>query len=147
MQIRNANELDIEVISEMLVEYINDLGELALYGQASPEYRKHFIEELIRKNICIIAEQENQIVGLITGLVHPHIYNPEVTAVTELFWYVLPSHRQSLAAAKLFSAFKLEASRRGKLIYFNLAIQSQVKHESITKRGFSQCETHFVMQV
>lgn len=70
-------------------------------------------ELLIKEHILLIAEEGTTRLGMISGLVTPHIYNPSCLVVQELFWWVLPEHRTTTAALKLLKAFEQEAKKQG----------------------------------
>lgn len=56
--------------------------------------------------------QDRELVGGLGGMIHPDL-NTGVRYAVELFWYVDPSHRKTLGAARLPLTFKKWGKRNG----------------------------------
>jgi ribosomal protein S18 acetylase RimI-like enzyme len=61
---------------------------------------------------CVVAEQQNELVGFMVGLVCEHFFS-NMTYATNIALYVTPEQRGSWAAAKLIRTFEREADARG----------------------------------
>lgn len=147
MHIRLAEMYDIESIKKLLIKFASEYSETIPYGQATEEYQDLFIQNIIEKHICFVAELDTEIIGVIGGLVAPHIYNPTISTVSELFWYVDEAHRKTSAGARLLSEFKSHASKIANVIYMVLLDTSPINHRSLIRRGFKPKETHFILEV
>lgn len=98
-----------------------------LYGLARMGYDK---------GTAFVAKINGEPVGAIGGLVLPHVFNPKIICLTEIFWYVLPEYRNTRAGVLLLNEF----TSRGNLIADETTLcllhTSQVNIKSLNKRGY-----------
>lgn len=105
MIIRNATEADIEFIVQEGIKFIQyhpaNLGK-----NIDVNYLFGLGMSLIKDHIVLIAEEGDNKLGMIGGMIVPNIYNPNYLGLQELFWWVKEGHRNTSAAMKLFRAFE-----------------------------------------
>lgn len=107
MLIRQARELDRYVCVDLAREFMS---------QAYPQYpvnHRHFDEmfsDLYRNHVLLVAEKDDgTVVGMLAAMYSSHPFNPNISVLAELAWYVYPSERKSragVALLKTFSALK-----------------------------------------
>jgi len=108
MIIRDAEEADIPFIVGEGIKFLEH-HPMNLQEGVDKEYLLSLATLLIKEHIVLIAEEGDSKMGMIAGLVTPHIYNPKHLGVQELFWWVLPEYRTSKAGLKLFKVFEERA--------------------------------------
>lgn len=103
-------------------------------------------ETLIEKKAGVfLACFEPEIIGVVAGMLYPNLYNGQLTLV-ELFWYVLPEHRNKRTGYRLFKAFENWGKNKGaeKVIVTNQLDCMPEKVERFYKSmGYSPFETVF----
>lgn len=90
-----------------------------------------------------ICEKDGQPIGLVAGIQHGHIFNPEVLMISTLFWYVLPEHRTGRAAYQLISSYKKSVDMVGLECVFAIQEYSQAKANTFLRLGFTHGEGVF----
>ena len=85
-----------------------------------------------------IVEKDGEPVGALGALLVPNIFNHSFTTLAEIFWYVLPEHRNGRAGIMLLDAFDQYAELHSDDATLSLLPSSEVR--SLEKRGFKLCE-------
>jgi GNAT superfamily N-acetyltransferase len=62
--------------------------------------------------LCLVAEEEGEVVGLIVGYVIPHWFGNDLTS-GDLAVYVAPEHRKGMIGVKLVKAYTAWAKSMG----------------------------------
>jgi hypothetical protein len=75
------------------------------------------------------------------------LFNPDIKTLAEIFWYVSPEHRQTRAGALLLLAFNKKAEEVADEATLSLLSSSEIKIESLEKRGFLLSEFAFRKEV
>lgn len=150
--VRVADVLDADYILKELEEF-NDwfTSDVNLYEDK--EYAAKFLDVLIKDHLVMVAEKVNSkgdilYIGFIIGICGPHIYNPQLKTLTELFWWVNPAHRKTKAGLLLMKRF-LQWGKENGFDWINATRQanSPVKRETYEKLGFRFQEECYVMEV
>lgn len=81
-------------------------------------------------------------IGALGALPVPHVFNPDITCLAEIFWYVLPEYRNGRAASLLLNRF-CEESKNYDESCFSLLVESEAVSKSLKKRGFMLKELGF----
>lgn len=105
------------------------------------------LARLIGETFFRIAEENEQPVGFICGVLQPHYLNSKIMTFTELFWWVVPEKRNTRAGALLFMEFTDFGKRHANWIVVNLEYESPVHGESLLKRDFRLKERTFLLEV
>jgi hypothetical protein len=82
--------------------------------------------------------------GAIGGILSPNLFNPDITTLSELFWYVLPEYREGRVGAMLLNKFLEVGDEQADEISMSLLISSKLKKESLFKKGFVLQEYSFI---
>ena len=105
------------------------------------------IEELSRKvqeeKTAFVVFSNNVPVGAIAGVVVSNLYNPCITTLTELFWYVLPEYRSTRVGFLLLKALEERAKEVANELTLSILPHSEVNINTLEKRGFKFEELSF----
>lgn len=97
---------------------------------------------------CWIAERlDGTRVGFIAGVMHPHFFNPLLTCLTELLWWVIPDARGSRAAHGLLNAFTRYGREHADWVTMVLGTITPVKPRALERLGFVYREANFLLEV
>ena len=117
----------------------------SLYGDE--EYCREGLRRTITGHFFLIAERGKDRLGFIAGLVAPHLYNPSIRNLTELFWWVAEEHRGSSAGLVLLDEFVKWGKENCDWICFSITKDTRIDPEHLLKRGFKPYESSFLMEV
>jgi RimJ/RimL family protein N-acetyltransferase len=125
------------------------------YGTRAPlfpeeEQARAFLANAIGdwdKFLFLIAEHELASVGFIAGWFYPHPYNPRIRVLGEVFWWVAPEYRGTMAAGRLLDRYVNEGRKRADWITITLEAKSPVDPRGLEKRGFRLHETTYLLEV
>lgn len=108
MEIRKASVFDISALAAMLIEMhrnadfnLTEINSEKLISQ---------INEALHKGVVLVAHKNNNIVGSIGGVIVSDWWSDE-KYLSDLWFYVSPQSRKSLAAIKLAKNFIKEAKQ------------------------------------
>lgn len=113
----------------------------------SDEVAADILVGLIYAHPVFVAQRAGEVVGCIAGINTPHVFNPDLRTLTELFWWVKPKERNSRAGLLLLEALLSWGRRNSNLIVVSLENISPVKPETLEKRGLRRHETNFILEV
>lgn len=97
----------------------------------------------MQTNSALICKIDGVCVGAIGGVVVPNMFNPEITTLMEVMWYVLPEYRNSRAGLMLLNAFTAKAEELADEATLSLLNSSEIKRTTLEKRGFYLSEFAF----
>lgn len=95
----------------------------------------------------IVETTVGKSVGFICGVLTPHMLNPDIVVLTELFWWVMPEYRGSHAGSRLFIEFEQYGKKHADWVIMTLEENSPVRPESLEKRGFRLKERNYLLEV
>lgn len=104
------------------------------------------LQSMIGSKVFFVAENNGRLTGFIAGMVSQHPYNPKITVLSELFWWVDPEHRGSSAGARLLQAFTEYGKDNADWIVMTLEKKSPVDPQSLERRGFNAFETSYLLE-
>lgn len=105
------------------------------------------IGNLIQTQPFLIAERDRELIGCFAALVTPHIFNPRIRVLTELFWWVKPEYRGTRAGLLLLETMTQWAKQNVDMFVMTLEHHSPVRPQTLTKRGFQMRETNYILEV
>lgn len=146
MKIRSAALNDLDWLCAELKKFDEFYGsEIKLYGE--DEYVRSALTGMIDNDILLVAEQKGKRVGFIGGRVSSHFYNPKIKTLAQIFWWVIPSARNSRAAVALLNEFVEYGRKFFDHITLNLSIKTGIGERSLSKRGFKLVDRTFLMEI
>jgi hypothetical protein len=92
-------------------------------------------------------EREEVPVGFIAGMLSGHPYQPDITVLTELFWWVVPEARYSRAALMLIKRFVAHGKAHADWITFSVTTKTKIHPTTLEAFGFRHLETSYVLEV
>lgn len=147
MKVRDAVKEDIAFIVEEGIHFL-EYYPANLMDNLDMGYLYSLVDRLVTEHILLIAEEGERRVGMIAGYVTPHIYNPKIIGVQELFWWVLPEHRSSTAALKLFKAFEDAAEDAGMAyIHMTSTVYTPTLSKLYQRFGYKPVESSFYKEI
>ncbi len=113
MIVREANKFDLDKVID-LVKNFYDAVELDLknYGDLDLEYvNKLYHHIILGAGVAIVAEKDDELVGIILALKNANIFYPDKTVLNELLIYVEPEHRKTSACYRMLSMYQKLADK------------------------------------
>lgn len=101
---------------------------------------------MVESKVFFVAENGDGAVGFIAGMLSEHPYNPKITVLSELFWWVAPEYRGSSAGARLLQAFEDYGRANAQWVVMTLETKSPVDPRSLERRGFKHFESSYLME-
>lgn len=108
--IRLADRTDFQSVCNLLEEYFTE----STYGNYIDEpfdrqRATKLLFQIMHMGYIWLYEVENEVVGVLCAVREPNIWFPKKISFREMFWYVLPEHRHTVGAARLFVAYQRQA--------------------------------------
>ncbi len=151
-QIRSATIEDLDWLIEQLKKFSSFYGtHFALFGDE--EGSKRFVTNLITNHVVLLAEYDNEPLALMAGYLGPHIYNPQIKVLSEMFWWVREEARGTFRGAAACSRLKSAFEERAKtencdwIILTLIENRSPLKETNIIKSGYHLHERSYLMEV
>ena len=141
--VRKAREQDIKVIVEDLAKRMveEEYGRPELYNK---DTFYNIANIAVTQGVCFVVDKEGVLVGVLLGVVGPHPFNPQISVLTELVWYVNPEDRATRAAALLIKRYIKEGERVADEMTFSLLPTSPIKDSTMSKLGFVMKERGYL---
>lgn len=141
MLIRLATDADLEDVLSMSSEFYATTH----HAKNIPLDRNsvvRLVDLLLAGGILLLAEIDDEVVGMIAGYVHPYIFNNNVMQLGEIVWYVKPEHRATKAGIALLDSLEDEARKAGVdyMVMMNFADGPEVVNRLYTAAGYNQTE-------
>jgi hypothetical protein len=147
IEIRAAVPADIEWLVAELKSFSSVYRTKLPLFDDDEKHGREVLSNMIQNHLFLVAEHDSIGVGFIGGLVSPHFFNPKIRTLFELFWWVGEKYRGSRAGSMLLNSFVEWGKKNVDWITCSLEQHSQVKDESLLKRGFKCHERSFLLEV
>lgn len=126
MKIRLANKFDSEKICEMLKHFRSQTPISELEHCNDKDYILKLLQQMfVGGGVIYVAEKEDQLVGMIMGIISHSIWDQNLLMLREMAFWVEPEHRGSTAGHRLISAYTKYAKE--------LVSQNRIKVYTMTK--------------
>jgi len=102
--------------------------------------------ELIEGHVAFIAEEEVLKMGFIIGVHNQHFFNPALTVLTEIFWWVKEEYRGTRAGYMLLDNFINYGKVHADWVVMTLEEKSPVKDKILLKKGFHLHERSYLLE-
>lgn len=147
ISVRSATLGDIDWILSQLKIFSKLYGtKRSLYGDEI--HCREGLKRTIEGHVFLLAVREDDSpLGFIAGLISPHLYNPAIRMLCELFWWVAEDARTTRAGVMLIDAFIDFGKKNADWITFGITEETPINEVSITKRGFHAHERSYLMEV
>jgi hypothetical protein len=147
VEIRRGAPGDIDWLIGQLREFSSFMGtKRALFGDE--EYVRRQVEGMLEHHVIFLAVREDgERMGFIGGVYVPHVFNPELTLLSETFWWVTPAHRGSRAGLMLLNAFTEFGKGAADWVTVALEEKSPVDDRCLRKRGYRLLEKNYLLEV
>lgn len=100
----------------------------------------------IDHHVLLVAESSAGIIGFVSGMLHQHLFNPNIIVLTETFWWVKEEHRGSRAGLVLLNEFTRIGKMKANWIAFTLEHHSPVNDRCLIKRGYAIKEHTYLLE-
>ena len=110
------------------------------FGFPDDAYAEAFVGNLIKDHLVFVSEDSGELTGFISGMIHPHPFNPATLVRTSMFWYVLPSRRGGRSALKLLESFSGVRESVGVPSVIGIREGANVSERSMKRLGFEVSE-------
>lgn len=145
-QVRRATFDDIPDILEMLKEFAVFFdSRYSVYPD--DEHATQFLTSMVNDHLVLICKHDEKNIGLIAGMILPHIFNPKITTLVETFWWVQKEYRETKAGAMLLNEYIRFGRQNVQWVIGTIEDNSPVRDETFLKRGFKLKEKSFLMEV
>lgn len=135
--IREANVLDVlGHIGELLSMHWHEIGN---DFELVPNVRLYAEAHRSGAMICLVAEDEGKIVGYTTGILSPHLYNPEIRVCACDAVYVRPEKR-GFWSGKLVLEMERVAKERGATHVLWMTNASTKLHAIFERHGYAPAD-------
>ena len=110
--IRSATLLDVPKILDLVKEFY-PLTHYSKFAEFDDDTVTNLIDTLKRRGILLLAQQEDEVIGIIGFIGAPFIFNNAVTTGHEVIWWVRPEFRNTSVGVQLLTRADQIASLRG----------------------------------
>lgn len=94
-----------------------------------------------------VAKKDGTPIGALGAILVPNVFNPELTTLAEMFWFVLPEYRNTRAGGLLLLALDKAGQEKADEITLSLLPSSTVGIKTLEKRDFHLSEFGFRKQI
>jgi GNAT superfamily N-acetyltransferase len=146
--IRQANKFDMEAIVRMLKAYRDKAPAQFLRDSNNQEHIEKIINNIIAgAGFILLAIKDDDPVGMVVAAQHPNIWNPEVTQVSEIAFWVDEEHRGGKSAHRLLHAYIQQCEewkQENRIQFFSLSKMVNSPDLSYEKFGFEKLEETWI---
>lgn len=111
----------------------------------NPRHLEELLKNLMANGILLVAEENEELRGAIGGIKHANIYNPDITDLSELFWWVPVKYRKGRAGYMLMKEFEKYGDDCDNIVFSSMDF-SPINTDALTKRGYKKKETAFLKE-
>lgn len=146
LTIRKANIIDtkdiLELISEFYEEGLKECG-LKFTDYSLNKTAEHFINN----GIVIVVEDNDNLVGIIGGIIVPSIFDETEKIAQEMMWFIKKDYRKGELAKDLLNRFEQEARNLG-ANHIAVAAMGNMRNEVLDRfyrhNGYTLMETQYI---
>ena len=147
ISLRDALDEDIPWILDEVEVFAERHGS-EQHLEVGVEYGTKYIKNLIKHHYFKVAVKNGvEKAGFIAGLITPHHFNPELTIMHELLWWVSDKYRGQGAGIMMLDAYLKYGKEHCNLISFTLQDIGAPNDKVLTDRGLKLKERSYLMEV
>ena len=146
--IRQANKYDIEAIVTMLKSYREKAPTQFLKEADNQEHIHKLLANIFAgAGFILLAEKEEEAVGMVIAAQHPNIWNPEISQVSEIAFWINEEHRGGKLAHRLLHAYIQQCEewkQENRIQFFSISKMVNSPDLSYEKFGFEKLEETWI---
>jgi GNAT superfamily N-acetyltransferase len=146
--IRQANKYDMDAIVRMLKSFRDKAPTQFLRDSANQEHIEKMLNNILAgAGFVLVAVKEDEAVGMVIAAQHPNIWNPDVTQVSEVAFWVDEEHRGGKIAHRLLHAYIQQCEewkQENRIQFFSLSKMHNSPDLSYDKFGFEKLEETWI---
>lgn len=148
--IRFADFDDYDRLMELMINFANSAPIDSLHNPDYEDRRiRHFLTNIMRSGVILVAEENNQVQGMIIAQIQPDSWLPYVKTLRELAWWVEPEYRNTTMGYRLLKKYT-EVGRKmqehGDIDQFTLTLMTNSPELKLDRRGWRPIETNYVYE-
>lgn len=103
---------------------------------------------IINNGIFLVAENKDNIIGVVGGILSPQVFNRNHIVSTEVFWWVKEEFRGKVGL-RLLGEFEKKSKINGAthILFSTIGLNEKAMNRLYTKRGYGLLETHYIKTV
>ena len=148
--IRQATIQDFDRIMEMMINFANSSPYAPL---TNPQYNDYYVRNLLvgimKQGVILVGEVDNQIQGMLVGLIQEDLWLPHIKTMKEIAWWVEPEHRMGTMGYRLLKEYVATGERLqdNDIIHgFTLTNMEISPDFNLEKRGWNKVETNYIYE-
>ncbi len=143
MQVRTATKFDIPILLNMLGKY-RSLTPLECLSNSSLDKAEKILTHIIAgAGVAIIAEKDEQPIGMMLGIISDNIWDNDILMLKELAYWVDVEHRGGTAGYRLLNKYNEIAKQyhdMGRIKLWTVSKMSNSPNLSYEKFGYKKIE-------
>jgi GNAT superfamily N-acetyltransferase len=146
--IRQANKFDAEAIVQMLKSYREQAPTQFLRDANNRDHIDKLLANIFAgAGFILLAEKDEQIVGMVIAAQHPNIWNPDVSQVSEIAFWLDEAHRGGKLAHRLLHEYIQQCEewkQENRIQFFSISKMNNSPDLSYDKFGFEKLEETWI---
>jgi GNAT superfamily N-acetyltransferase len=146
--IRQANKFDAETIVQMLISYREQAPTKFLRDANNRDHIDKLLANIFAgAGFILLAEKDEQTVGMVIAAQHPNIWNPDVSQVSEIAFWLDEAHRGGKLAHRLLHAYIQQCEewkQENRIQFFSISKMNNSPDLSYDKFGFEKLEETWI---
>lgn len=146
--IRHANKFDIDEIVRMLKAYRDNAPTQFLRDSSNQEHIEKLLSNILAgAGFILLATKEEDVIGMVIAALHPNIWNPDITQISEIAFWVDEEHRGGRTAYRLLQAYIQqceELKEDNRIHFFSVSKMSNSPDLSYDRFGFEKLEETWI---
>jgi len=146
--IRQANKFDMEHIVRMLKSYRDKAPAQFLKDANNREHIDKMLGNILAgAGFILLAEKNEDVVGMVIAAQHPNIWNPDVTQVSEIAFWIDEEHRGGKLAHRLLHGYIQQCEewkQKNRIQFFSISKMISSPDLSYDKFGFEKLEETWI---
>lgn len=137
--IRSANKWDFDALVHMLRQFNREANPVLCDHFDNEPYIRNLLTQIVSgRGILLVAEREDQVVGMAIGFISPTIWDPDALILNELAYYIQPEHRGGTLGYRLLDAYIRECEslkQQGRVLEYNMILMTTSPNIKLERWG------------
>lgn len=148
MLIRLANKFDKDQIL-LMIKHFRDATPLPIMtNYFNEKYLTTLVTHILAgRGLIVVAEKDNQLVGMIIGFINNNIWDPDLLVMNELCFWVEPEHRGGSIAYRMIKKYSELAANlcdEKRIQLYTMSLMSNSPKLDYSRFGFMKTEETWV---